>query len=315
MSKVSILVPIYKVEDYIEKCVVSLMEQTYDNIEYVFVDDCTSDNSIKILNEVINRYPTRRKNVQVIKHKINRGLAAARNTALESSTGEYIFHVDSDDWIHPNCITKLVERAVETNADIVDSGYVDVHLGNTKSVIPEIYSENKYIKVLLAGIGISSNRIWGRLIKRSLYFDHNIKAIDGVNYGEDYSVITRLLYYGKRSYVNDLLYYYNHLNENSYMHNLSQANFNSLVRSKLFVANYFLSEINRQEYNFVIHIGLICALKKGKDTNLDFSDLQQALNDEKLHVISKVLYISILRGYTSISKLLISLIRNIIKYG
>ena len=76
-KKVSILVPVYGVEKYIERCVRSLFEQTYENIEYVFVDDCTKDKSIEILNSVLAEYPNRKKQAKILHHDKNRGLSHA----------------------------------------------------------------------------------------------------------------------------------------------------------------------------------------------------------------------------------------------
>ena len=88
---VSILVPIYNVEPYIERCARSLFEQTYDNLEFVFVDDCTPDKSIQILETVITDYPNRAKQTRIIQHDHNRGLSATRNTLIYNSTGEFFF--------------------------------------------------------------------------------------------------------------------------------------------------------------------------------------------------------------------------------
>ena len=194
MIKVSILVPIYNVAQYIERCVISLMEQTYENIEYVFVDDCSPDNSIKVLRDVIKKYPNRYKYIKIIHHNVNRGLAFARNTALNSATGEYVFHVDSDDWITPNCISLLVNKAEKAKLDIIDGAFVDVYKNRTNINQPPKYNKNEYIRLMLSGIGIVSNQIWGRLIKRELYIKNNIQAFANINYGEDYSVLLKLLY-------------------------------------------------------------------------------------------------------------------------
>ena len=119
MYKVSILVPIYNVERYIERCARSLFEQTYTNLEYVFVDDCSPDRSLALLQDVIKDYPQRKDAVRIVSHEKNRGLAATRNTALECATGVFISHVDSDDWIAPRMIECLVSKQQETDADIV----------------------------------------------------------------------------------------------------------------------------------------------------------------------------------------------------
>ena len=96
---VSICIPIFGVEHSIERCSRSLFSQTYTNIEYIFVNDCTKDKSMEILSKVIVEYPNRISAIRIISHKKNRGLAAARNTAIENCTGDFVMHVDSDDYL------------------------------------------------------------------------------------------------------------------------------------------------------------------------------------------------------------------------
>ena len=119
MYLVSILVPVYGVEKYIERCARSLFEQTYNNLEYIFVDDCTPDNSIAILKRVMEEYPMRKGQVRILRHERNRGIAAARNTALDAAQGSFLSHVDSDDYLARDAIRLLVNKQVETGADIV----------------------------------------------------------------------------------------------------------------------------------------------------------------------------------------------------
>ena len=86
---VSIIVPLYNVEKYIERCAISLFEQSYPNIEYVFVNDCTPDKSINVLGRVVGRYPNRSSQTKIINHDRNRGVAVSRNTGLDHCTGEF----------------------------------------------------------------------------------------------------------------------------------------------------------------------------------------------------------------------------------
>lgn len=95
---------------YIERCAVSLFEQTYQNIEYIFVNDCTKDNSIDILRQTMERYPNRVSQVHIIEHKHNTGLAGARNTAVKSATGDFIMHVDSDDYVSVDIVSRSVAK-------------------------------------------------------------------------------------------------------------------------------------------------------------------------------------------------------------
>ena len=94
MLKISILTPIYGVEKYIEQCARSLFEQSYASIEYIFVDDCTHDKSIGILQSLLKEYPERAQQVRIIHHDRNRGVGAARQTALMAATGDYLLFAD-----------------------------------------------------------------------------------------------------------------------------------------------------------------------------------------------------------------------------
>ena len=117
--KISVCVPIYNVEKYFEQCLESLFTQTMlDGVEFVFVNDCTPDSSMIILQRTLQKYPALREQVVIYNHEQNRGLAAARNTALELSHGEYIIHVDSDDWVEPNYLEELYTTITGNDADI-----------------------------------------------------------------------------------------------------------------------------------------------------------------------------------------------------
>ena len=120
MVKVSVCIPVYGVEKYIEKCARSLFEQTMtDGIEFIFVNDCTPDKSIEILEKVLNEYPARRNQTRIIHHEKNSGPIAARNTAIKSAVGNYIICCDADDWVDLNLYKTMYEKAVETGADVV----------------------------------------------------------------------------------------------------------------------------------------------------------------------------------------------------
>ena len=139
MPKISIIIPIYNVAKYIEKCVCSLMEQTLDDIEYIFVNDCTLDNSIEILQKTLEKYPNRKDSCKIIHHDTNKGPAVTRNTGLELAIGEYIAFCDSDDWVEITMYEELYNKAKKENADIV---YSDIKMISTHS--SHIYSASKF---------------------------------------------------------------------------------------------------------------------------------------------------------------------------
>jgi len=237
---VSICVPIYGVAEYIERCAVSLFEQTYANIEYVFVNDCTKDTSIKILKEVISRYSERGSlNVKIISHAINRGLAAARNTALSKCSGKYVLWVDSDDYIETDAVKQLVDFMSKSHSDIIYFN-AEKHDRNRSYTIrfPGNISQEQLI------VSILSRKIypylWRFFIRRELYIYHGIKAIEGINNGEDYSVIPRLLYYAQTvTYFNVVLYNYDNSRNDSYSNTFSPQRTEQEWNATLLLENFF----------------------------------------------------------------------------
>ena len=185
--KVTIAVPIYGVEKYIERCARSLFEQTYENIEYIFFNDCTKDNSISILERILKEYPNRESQVCIITHKNNRGLGAARNTAVDAATGDFLFHVDSDDYIDVTTIEKCVEKQKESGADIVTCNvYYD--FGNIKRKYCHLIGNSSEEWKNLLFSRTAKIMIWGRLIRTSLYKENHIHVLEGYNMGEDFQV-------------------------------------------------------------------------------------------------------------------------------
>ena len=129
MPPVSVIVPVYGVEKYIQRCAESLFAQTYKDIEFIFIDDGSPDRSVELLEEVMGRYPERKSAVTLIR-KANEGQSYARRDGIAASRGEFLLFVDSDDWIEPRAVEKLVEAAGE--ADIVCFGFWKEYNGHSK---------------------------------------------------------------------------------------------------------------------------------------------------------------------------------------
>lgn len=213
---VSILVPIYGVEQYIERCAVSLFEQTYGNIEYVFVDDCSPDKSLEILHFVATRYPNRIEHIKIIRHERNKGLATARNTAVAAANGTFVIHVDSDDWIDKNTVEVCVKKQIGTDADIILYGFKE-HFSQTKCISKKVCISDKETFITSVLLGKIHPVIWNKMIRRCLYFDNGLKCLDGVNMGEDLQITPLLFYYShKIEVIEEYLYHYNVSNVNAY---------------------------------------------------------------------------------------------------
>ena len=241
---VSILVPIYNVEEYIERCARSVFEQTYDNLEYIFVDDATPDGSIKIVERVLADYPIRTKQTRIIRHNQNKGLAAARNTALKESHGEFVFHVDSDDWVEIDAVEALVKKQKETNADIISGQAIDHKLGKqTPHLDGGIHLDRTGLLTNILTSNVSTS-IWRRLIRKSLYTNYEITANEDGSSGEDYQVLPRLVYYANSvSGVDKVIYHYNIDNNNSITNNFkTDVNFQIQNYESVSVITKFFSD-------------------------------------------------------------------------
>lgn len=213
---VSVLIPVYQVERYIERCARSVFEQTYNNCEFVFVDDGCSDSSIDLLRKTIDEYPNVKNRVIIIKHEQNKGLSATRNTAINSCHGEFVIHVDSDDWLEPDAISLLVKRQQETDADIIyTKGYYLQKEGTTKINCQGWSSEKNALLINLLQDKATIS-IWSKLIKKSLYTDYGIKCDERADYYEDFQVLPRLIYFSKSIVRLDAyIYHYERSNPNS----------------------------------------------------------------------------------------------------
>lgn len=235
---VSVILPVYGVEDYIAKCLNSILQQTYANIEIIFVNDCTKDNSINIIKEKIDESNSGK--IKILEHTSNRGLSAARNTGVKAANGDYILHVDSDDWIEPTMIEQMVIEANDSNADVVVCGANIRTPNGIKITIPQQFSDkDELIKNILFKNVPGS--MWGKLISKKIYNEHDDAwSIEGINHGEDYATMPRILSYAnKLSYVSEPLYDYNMLNVNSYTNNFTEKSMASMIRADAVLESFF----------------------------------------------------------------------------
>lgn len=324
--KVSIGIPVYGVEKYIERCARSLLGQTYENIEYIFVNDCTKDQSIDILKKVVKDFPNRKDYVKIVNHETNRGLAAARNTAVENATGLFLMWVDSDDYIDKYCVEKVVAKQIESEADIVAfDSFWDYESHKVKHV--HQLSDNAHEDCLNICACKSNHAVWGRLYRRSLYIDNNIKVIEGDNMGEDRQVVPLLYFYSQKVVsLHEPLYFYYIGNQFSITANLSLSKVEQWIASQDIVKKFFANK--GKEYQTALEIGsaiLYSQLMAGccrSKSNEMFNFVQKHLDLIDMVAVKQVplfyriyFYIKsrrILMFYTSIGHILITKIRKIL---
>ena len=215
--KVSVLVPFYKVEKYVGRCVESLFKQSYQNIEYVFVDDCSPDRSLEIINQYIVQFGVTER-CKILAHKNNQGICASRNDCLDNMTGDYFLFVDSDDYIEIDMVESLLKAALEIDADISGCGYVEEYEDHAVEY-PQKYT-NDYNEMLKAITILKLKGVmWKLLIRSSIVKDNHVRFMPEKNMVDDYLFCCQVFYYSKRfAGVNRCLYHYVQYNPNNYSH-------------------------------------------------------------------------------------------------
>lgn len=236
MPKVSILVPVYNVEQYIERCARSLFEQTLQDVEYIFVDDCSPDSSIKILEQVMKEYPERR--VKIVHHKENRGLASARKTAYQQATGKYWICCDSDDWVEPTICQRMLEEAEKEEADIVCCGFIE-ESASPKDMSANNPIEDKSTILSKRSLNLLYGAQWNKLVRAELIKSNDIWPLDGINMWEDICVTIPLRLLSKKTiFLPDCLYHYR-MNVDSISHNINMKRLTDMVKALQHLEAFF----------------------------------------------------------------------------
>ena len=205
-DKISVIVPVYNVEKYLEKCIWSIINQTYSNLEIILIDDGSTDNSGKICDEFLEHD----NRIKVV-HKKNGGLSSARNAGLDIATGEYIGFVDSDDWIDVNMYDNLFKVAKQENSDIIECNFQKVYDGKEEEV--KIYNSfviNSFNNIEALKQHLNGKYfyrcVWNKLYRRILFKD--IRFPEG-KVAEDLFTTHQVFYKAKIvSHVNFVGYYY-----------------------------------------------------------------------------------------------------------
>lgn len=181
MYKVTVAIPVYNVENYIKHSLLSALNQTYDNIEYILVDDRGTDKSMDIVKDILSNHK-RGADVRIVTHPHNIGLGGARNSSIANATGDYIYFMDSDDTIEPNTIQLLCDNIAENDTDIVEGSFrMLTNEGETilENVIPDYYAQGcmaicewmKHTKLYYDGFS------WNKLISLKLLRENKIECI------------------------------------------------------------------------------------------------------------------------------------------
>ena len=199
MAKVSIAVSFYNVEQYIERCVRSLMEQTLDDMEFVFVDDASTDESLTVFERVVADYPQRQNQVKVLRHESNMGAATGKRDSMLATTGEYVIVVDGDDYVEPDMAERLYAKAIGEDADMVLCGLYHHH--NDGSVVENLScsdenAESERLRMSVINRTITPS-LSVKLIRRSIIGTSDF-AWPTHDYAEDVAISVQAAYLSKK---------------------------------------------------------------------------------------------------------------------
>lgn len=219
MPTITVITPVYNVKRFIRKCAESLLCQTFTDVEYIFVDDASTDGSVDILKSIIDNFPE--KNIKIISHSENRGLPSSRKTGYEASTGKYIFNCDGDDWVEMTMLEKLYSAVQSLD---IDYAYCDFYLTyeHTERYIkcPAFSTADEALRKGYLS-GSAKYNVWNKLIKRELY-DGVVFPVEHKKGGEDMIMLGVLSKARSVAYVPEALYHYVKTNSSAISENFSE---------------------------------------------------------------------------------------------
>lgn len=264
--KVSVIVPVYGVEKYIDKCLNCLVNQTLEDIEVIVVNDGTKDNSQKIIDKYVKKYPNKVKSFI----KENGGQGSARNYGLKKATGEYIGYVDSDDYVEFDMYEKLYNKAKENNLDIVICGNYNVSEDyKSKKIDLEFikYNDNKLNALL------GKKAVWNKIYKKNIV--ENLEFRSKVWY-EDFDFSIKAICNAKKiDYINEPLYDYliregSTMNNSNIERNLEIIDaFNEIIKDKKYKKYYDILEFLAVDHIYISAVVRVINAKADKQKKLE----------------------------------------------
>ncbi len=316
---ISLIVPIYGVEKYIERCLRSLFTQTKsDGVEFILVNDATPDNSMVVVESIIKDYPNL--DIKIVNHAINKGLAVARQSGVDISSGEFIMHIDSDDWCESTMLEELYDFAVATNSDVV---VCDIY----KNILDEeIYEKQmvsedplEFYALVLNGKAMPS--LCNKFIKRSVLIDNDIKSVPSINMGEDQILCAQLMCKGRPQidYLEKAYFHYC-IRNGSYMGVVSDKYLQESIAGTDIIEQMIREEnlIDRFHEGLIVkklRVKLKCLLNSSGDRQREYATIYPETNEYIYsHTPAKLPYKVALKQATFGRVFMFNVIANAVRY-
>ncbi|WP_395549021.1 MULTISPECIES: glycosyltransferase [unclassified Lacrimispora] len=249
---ISVIIPIYNVEEYLRECLNSIINQTYRNLEIILVNDGSTDDSPSICDE----YVSMDNRIRVI-HQNNKGLVGARKSGISVATGDIATFVDSDDWIDLNMYEVMVEKMIESEADIVTSGLIREYgrhfINDVETIKPGVYSGDKLEKVIKSNLidegkffrSNVSMHIYNKLFERELLLKNELLIIDDISVGEDAACVYPCILDANKIAVIDRCFYHYRIRNNSIMGQTNDADLISIKKLYQYLYQRFNNYSNK----------------------------------------------------------------------
>lgn len=300
---VSVIIPVYNIEHFIERCINSVIHQTYKNLEIILVDDGSKDNSGKICDN----YSEEDNRIKIV-HKDNGGLSSARNAGLEISRGDFITFIDGDDWIDKDYISKCMERLLESKVDVLITPYIREYAD--KSVPNELFSGNYYVmdselvteKIFRRFFGLYKNELkdaskiddlstaWGKVYKRE--FCKNVRFVDTKIIGTEDAWYNINVFYNVKSvlYYGDVYYHYNKENQGSLIRSYNTDLFFGWKNLYQYMNNFVISKKLQEDFfealNNRIVVDLFALCRNVINSNLSIKEKRNEIK----HILDDKIY-------------------------
>lgn len=283
----SVIIPIYKVEQYLHQCIDSIIKQNYEDYELILVDDGSPDNCPQICDEYAKKY----NKIKVI-HKENGGLVSARKAGCKVANGQYILNVDGDDWVDQDYFLKLHNIIKENSPDIIQFKYKLCYGNKQKKIILPykngFYSKNE-IKKYIYPILIESKKgqyfpptVWTKAIKRELYTQFQLTVDERISIDEDFACTKPIIYAANNLYMMDEYLYNYRQNEQSMTRNRTPFN----LEAPQLIAKHFESTIimdddmKMQVYRNLVHNLFNAIISQFNRTdNMKITDIKNSLKN------------------------------------
>lgn len=233
--KISVIVPVYKAEKFIERCVSSLLAQDLDLVEYIFINDATPDRSFEIVKALIKQ-SERERDIKLLENDSNLGVGKTRKKGMLEASGDYVIQIDSDDWIEPNMFSTLYNKIIEKDDDVAVCDYYISFLNGKKQYRREEYRRDIEYNLKSIMLGKVHPSFWNTLIKREFYLKNELVPSGEVNMGEDFETMFRVFSKtDKVAYVPHPFIHYTQYNTQSITKTMNPSHIKDTIHSiKLF---------------------------------------------------------------------------------